>query len=282
LSTFGIGVEHDRQTWLTVIRQLCSMQLLQVDPLHGSLSLGNSTSPLLKGEVELMLRKDVIPSSGRSSRKKAPTSKLRDLESLPEANRALFDALKVWRKEEAEAQKVPSYVVGADKLLMDLSQYAPQNTDELILISGIGKRKAEQYGEKILELIAQHQPAKASRKDLEKSIQESEAQGTSSAHALKGDTVQCTLDLFKQGLSVESIAEERELAITTIHSHLSKSIELGELSFSDVVDLSEEQEAKIVVALQNKGGEGLKAVFEQLEGKVEYHMIRYVQAKLNL
>jgi uncharacterized protein YpbB len=50
------------------------------------------------------------------------------------------------------------------------------------------------------------------------------------------DTLKTTLDLWKSPLSIEAIAQERSLAQSTVESHLSKLVQLGEIPASELLD----------------------------------------------
>ena len=69
-------------------------------------------------------------------------------------NAALIDALKKWRRKEAAEQNVPPYIIFGDKTLYELVALKPQTADDLRMVSGIGERKAERFGEAILRVIA--------------------------------------------------------------------------------------------------------------------------------
>ena len=68
----------------------------------------------------------------------------------------LFERLQIWRKRTAEAQKVPAYVVFTDATLVAIAESCPETPDQLLRINGIGPRKQEQYGDAVLELLAEH------------------------------------------------------------------------------------------------------------------------------
>lgn len=73
-------------------------------------------------------------------------------------NGALFEALRNLRKQLAAAEGVPPYVVFSDKTLLDMCDKAPQSTDELLAVSGVGAFKAEKYGRAFLEEIGRFLP----------------------------------------------------------------------------------------------------------------------------
>jgi ATP-dependent DNA helicase RecQ len=69
---------------------------------------------------------------------------------------ALFDALKRRRSELAKAQRVPAYVVFADRSLLDMARLRPRNPAEMALVHGVGQAKLAQYGQAFLEVIRRH------------------------------------------------------------------------------------------------------------------------------
>ena len=74
--------------------------------------------------------------------------------SAPAAEDAeLFGRLRVWRKRQAEAQRVPAYVVFSDATLVAIADAAPANRGALARVSGVGVTKLERYGQPVLALI---------------------------------------------------------------------------------------------------------------------------------
>ncbi|MDE6349951.1 MAG: HRDC domain-containing protein [Treponemataceae bacterium] len=71
-------------------------------------------------------------------------------------NRVLIDALKKWRRREASEQNVPPYIIFGDKTLYELVALRPQTADDLLMVTGIGESKAEQFGAAILRVIREN------------------------------------------------------------------------------------------------------------------------------
>jgi len=65
----------------------------------------------------------------------------------------LFARLKGLRKTLAAARGVPAYVVFSDATLMRLAEERPRSSEALLGIPGIGPKKLELYGERLLELV---------------------------------------------------------------------------------------------------------------------------------
>ena len=72
-----------------------------------------------------------------------------------EATDALFEALRKWRRSEAESRSLPPYCVVGDKALLEIALRKPTDETELLSISGIGPSKIEQYGAMILDVLWQ-------------------------------------------------------------------------------------------------------------------------------
>ncbi|MCU7844161.1 MAG: DNA helicase RecQ [Candidatus Thiodiazotropha sp. (ex Monitilora ramsayi)] len=256
VSTFGIGEEHSAGEWRTLYRQLIARSLLAVDlDGYGGLHLTEASRSVLRGETPLMLRK-------RRKPEKRSKSQSRREGRVPAAYRALWDALRELRRELAEAQGVPAYIIFHDATLMEMAERQPQTKDALATVSGVGDRKLEAYGEQFLHLLQTFEQTNADP------IQ---------------DTVEETLQLLKQGLSAREIAQQRELTEATVYNHLARGIETGRLSLDDTLTLSEEQLNTLRFTFEQFGGDGrIKPVYEALEGAYDYGLLRCVQAHLNL
>jgi ATP-dependent DNA helicase RecQ len=68
----------------------------------------------------------------------------------PEAE-ALFQRLRALRKELADRQGVPAYIVFSDKVLMEMAARRPATSAELLDVPGVGPAKLERYGGAFLD-----------------------------------------------------------------------------------------------------------------------------------
>ncbi len=149
LSTYGIGRDRDAKAWRSVFRQLVARGLLTVDlEGFGTLRLTEACRPVLRGEERLRLRVD--PSPRRPERRAT-----RPRAGAPPGG-ALWDALRQRRRELAEAQGVPPYVIFHDSTLAEMAEQRPATLAALAGITGVGATKLERYGEAFLEVIREH------------------------------------------------------------------------------------------------------------------------------
>ena len=149
LSTFGIGNDHSQEVWGNLLRQLIHLGYLEQDLASFSvLKLTEGARPLLRGEVRLELAK---PRDTRAVEKKSAPKK-------PSYDGALFQELRALRKEIAEEQQVPPFVVFADATLAEMAAQMPQDKWELLKITGVGQHKLARYGDAFLRVITAHKP----------------------------------------------------------------------------------------------------------------------------
>ena len=130
------------------MRQLVVLGLLTVDSAgYGALQLSEKSRPLLRGEVDLPLRRDLLVA--RKVRKPK-----REAADMADEDRGLFDALRECRRQIAAENTVPPYVIFHDATLMQMATDKPTSSDELLAISGVGQTKLERYGASFLQIIS--------------------------------------------------------------------------------------------------------------------------------
>lgn len=254
-TTFGIGKQLDEKQWRSVFRQLVANAYVAVDfEGYGAFKLTEKCRPVLKGEQTLMLRKDAVPEKGR--RIKGDKKQLaHSQDSL------LWEALRKKRREIADEQDVPPFVIFHDATLMAMMDENPGSLQQMSAISGVGEKKLALYGEKFLQVL--------------QVFSESEADLT--------DTESETVALFRLENSIEQIAEQRGLKTETIYNHLSQAIEQGTVLLKDVIKLNDNEIQLIEDAILNLPDDqknALKPVFELFDEAYSYSTLRCVRANL--
>ncbi|PPK50526.1 DNA helicase RecQ [Marinobacter persicus] len=153
VSTYGIGADLKAAEWKSVFRQLVANGYLRADPEgFGSLQLTERCRPLLKGEQSIELRKDPVAKKAaatKSSGTRRTGQNVRDQITDHDG----WEALRACRKELADQQGVPPYVIFHDTTLFDMLERRPQTLEELAEVNGVGAAKLEKYGELFLETL---------------------------------------------------------------------------------------------------------------------------------
>ena len=147
LSTFGIGTEFSDAQWRSIFRQLVVRGYLFSDPTrYGALRLTEASRELLRGEASLYLREDATAKKVR--RRKS------DLDlSVGIEHEGLLDALRDLRKQLADEQGVPPYVIFHDTALKEMIVLQPRTHADLLEVSGVGQAKLSRYGDAFLEVL---------------------------------------------------------------------------------------------------------------------------------
>ena len=66
----------------------------------------------------------------------------------------MYERLKRWRRERAQADGVPAYVVFHDRTLVEIAEREPKDWADLAAIAGVGPAKLERYADEVLALVA--------------------------------------------------------------------------------------------------------------------------------
>jgi ATP-dependent DNA helicase RecQ len=146
LPTYGVGKELDKKAWQSLFRQLAARGVVETDhDNYGALVMTEAGRPILRGEQEVHLRRDV----------KARVSKRADRAFAAGGNTALFEILRQERARIAKEQRVPAYVIFHDATLAAIAEARPASLAALGEVPGIGRSKLDRYGETILAALAQ-------------------------------------------------------------------------------------------------------------------------------
>jgi len=175
----------------------------------------------------------------------------------------LWEYLREWRRETASQGKVPAYVVLHDSSLEELCRVRPRFFAELRQISGIGERKAELYGQSILDALARFY------------------NGARAAPLLQPKTkpAEETIQLLAEGQSFEQIARIRGRQLRSVIDLVASLVEKGTIELQDSW-VDSDRRASIEAACTRLGVERLKPIKEALPPEITFEEIRLVVARL--
>lgn len=140
----------------------------------------------------------------------------------------LYLRLKRWRDDLAGEKNVASYMILPHKALLQLVQMKPQSLSALGGVKGIGKVKIKDYGAEILSIIHAYCEENNLVVPQEEEVRPKKKL-TKAEPAVKVNTRQVSLNLFRDGKSIAEIAIERSLSEATVEGHLIEFISTGEL-----------------------------------------------------
>ncbi len=138
-----------------VERASCRHQVLVAHFDETISACGESCDHCTGESVEARLAETLAVASESAWRApKDRASKGFDAGTLDADDRALFDALRARRKELADEQGVPAYIVFGDKVLLEMVSRRPATPSQLLQVPGVGQAKLERYGYAFLDVLS--------------------------------------------------------------------------------------------------------------------------------
>ncbi len=266
LSTFGIGKDVSRTEWGTIARELISMGYLTLTSgQYPTLELTASGSAILKERKPIQLTKP-----REASVERTPQSGDIGCDTV------LFESLRRLRKELADREGVPPYIIFGDATLRWIARQYPTRESALSQISGVGAIKLRNYGAAVIDVVRAHLENHERQAFDEAPPQRPPPVEKSRGERLTSSVCE-TLRMLREGMTLSSVAQSRGLADTTVASHLASAIEAGErLDWSPFFSAAEAAEMK--QAFERSGGMSLSPVFESLGGRFSYGQLRLFRA----
>ena len=239
ISTYGLMKHRTKKQITDFIHFLVAENYLSAgEDRFPILKLTHKAADVLKNKTQVWMRQTEIQQTEET-----------------DFDQELFEQFRQLRKDIADRDKVPPYVVFSDATLKDLARFLPDNKNDMLDIKGIGLKKFDSYGEDFLEIIRLKTSDKPS-------------------HLI-------SLDLYKSGQPIERIADKRQIQAGTVASHLFKAYEEGAtLNWDDFFD--EEIETVVLEAHDWVGEPQLKAIKEVVSDEIDYTMIKAVLIKNDL
>jgi len=255
IKTYGIGGDISYQDWRSLIRQMIQLGLLEIAYDQ------NYALQVTEAGRAVLFNNQKVPLVQMSSIKEQ--QKLAKAKAKPKSQRErvrddLFEVLRALRKELAQKNGVPPYIIFNDATLEEMAASRPKTEQEMLTISGVGEHKLNKYGRLFIQAIITYL-AEKSREGVR----------------IQGATHILSIQHYNRGLSPEQIAIERDLKVGTVYGHLLKGHQEGmDVNIKRLVsrkELMQVKEAKDTV----KGEEGvLKPLYEHLNGAISYGKIR--------
>jgi ATP-dependent DNA helicase RecQ len=185
-------------------------------------------------------------------------------------NDPLFEVLREVRKQIAESEKVPPFVIFSDATLTDMCVKLPITNEEFLQVSGVGELKLQKYGlrfiEAILTFVEDNPDYQSEHGSVEKAPKKQAKRTVTDSHLE-------TLTLHQSDYSIMEIAEKRDLAVSTVENHLIQCAQQGlEVDFSKHIPA--EYIPLLEKAVEEVGRDRLKPIKELLPEEVSYFMIK--------
>jgi ATP-dependent DNA helicase RecQ len=144
LKTYGVGKGNNKKYWRQMIDELIAQKVIaKAEGLYPTLYLLPKAVRILKHEERIEIVRVLEKKSAKTVRK----------ESGAPFDIDLFELLRTLRKQIADEQGIPPYLVFSDRTLHDMAAIYPRTAEAMLTVSGVGEVKLERYGHQFLRLI---------------------------------------------------------------------------------------------------------------------------------
>ncbi len=262
------GAEHDEKYWNGIIRQMLVLGFLRKEvETFGVLKITDrgmdfltNPSPVMVAEERDYSDVDAMDSMSqtRSSQGGAADVKLRDM-------------LKALRKEVADSESLPPYVIFQDVSLDEMAIHYPLDEDELLRITGVGSGKAKKYGTPFLKLIADYVKEEGIERAEDLLVRSTSARSSSKVHIIQRIDRQIELsDIARDlNLKLEDVLNEIENIVsagTKVNLDYVINKTLDEESLEELFDFLKDSE--------DEGSEELITEWNDVYSEEELRMAR--------
>ncbi|MBI5762533.1 MAG: DNA helicase RecQ [Planctomycetes bacterium] len=263
LSTYGLLKGENRKSLMSLISQLVDQGLLDRSPGDRPvLKLNDASWRVMRGQADVKL---IRPAGVKKTRV--------DAESWEGVDMGLFEELRGLRHELATQRKVPAFVIFGDATLRGMARVRPGTVDALASISGVGEKKLAEFSGTFLSRIRSYCERHSLRMNDAESAQVVEPEST--AQMTKSHAP--AFALFAKGASIEDVMARLGRARSTVNGYLADYIEQARpSSIEPWVDAR--TYARILDVMSGWDGVRLRPLFDALDGKIGFEVIRLVVA----
>ncbi|GAB3894098.1 DNA helicase RecQ [Spirosoma agri] len=256
VKTYGAGRDLRFEDWRNYLHQLINIGVIEVGyDQHYALRRGILADQVLYHNRRIdLVRPDDAPKP-IVEKTRAKTEATRD---------ELFERLRTLRKQLADEQNVPPYVIFTDTTLEDMARLRPTTPDALRNVSGVGERKLQLFGKRFLNEIIGHVRGR---------VQAGEKP--------KGSTQLMTLEMFTNGMTIDEIAADRKLTTGSIAGHLVQLAKAGyDIDLASLISPDERREIERAIKTIGLEEGRLKPVFDHFGGRYDYGKLTLVAGLL--
>lgn len=157
LKTYGAGRDVPARDWQDYLMQMLQLGYfeiaynennhLKITPAGSDVLFGRETARLV------VIKREETATKGKKKQKAAALTRELPFDMENKESDQLFEALKALRKQLADEEVLPAYIVLSDKVLHLLVVQRPTTIEAFGNINGIGEYKKRKYGKAFVELI---------------------------------------------------------------------------------------------------------------------------------
>lgn len=255
LSTYGLMNEYTLKEIKDIINVLTAEGYLYLtEGQYPLLKIRPKAIPVLKGEACVMQR-------------------IQKKQEKQEQDESLFNQLRMLRREIADQENVPPYVVFPDSTLREMCTNLPTDSKAMLAIKGVGEVKFQNYGTRFIDVISEYTAKQklVNGNSRVEWVDQNENEPVKPSHWL-------SFEMYQSGKTVKEIAQERNLKPVTIEQHIIRCGSEGHPVDWETI-IPEGVEDVILKVINQLGVEKLKPIKEALPDEISYFAIKAVMCK---
>ncbi len=258
IKTYGAGRDFSYNDWQYFITQLINLGLLEMAYDQ------NNTLKVTPVSKEVLFSKrtvKLVRFVSKKEQKELDKVKYQTKTKKQVLQDELFEILRTLRRQLAQKEGVPPYLIFNDATLQEMAEKRPAFDAEFKAISGVGERKLVRYGNYFMDAIRNFIKTK-----------------TDEGQKVKGSTYVLTYLEYENGATPQQIANARGIAPMTVYGHLATLYERGiDIDVSKYVTNKEIDQILSQIDKMTPPFT-LTQVQEALGGQIAYHKIKFAMA----
>ena len=147
VKTYAVGAQHSWKEWSHYLIGMKNQGVFEI-AYHDKMTL--KITPF--GE-DILFGKQTLYLTHFVEIKELKKAKTKKTDVVLSSDEMLFDRLRMLRKKLAVQANVPPYIIFSDLSLNDMANKLPKTNEEFLEVNGVGKAKAERFGEEFMDLI---------------------------------------------------------------------------------------------------------------------------------
>lgn len=268
LTTYGIMKDYSKDDLKEFINTLIANGYLNYNGEFPVVTPNEKSRNIVMGEEKVLFKEE------------------RKVQRIAEENE-LFIILKNLRREIAENEGVPPYIVFGDNTLKEMSLRMPINKEQLLDISGVGEKKIDKYGDEFINTVKEYIENNSLEVKFEFLNAKNKTTNSKTTKRIsdKKKSFEITIEELKEGRSFIDIAKDRDITVSTVMSHIYKFLSDGgkvdfEINFTNL--FTKEDKEEVIRAINKVGYNKLKPIKEEVRDDISYDTIKYIILKYTL
>ncbi len=262
LSTYGLLKEHSQASVRDWTFQLIGLGLLeQSEGEYPVLKLTAAAWEVMRNERQVQIRKTLSRARSRRARVEE--------DAWQGVDRDLCEALRRWRRETAEEKNMPPFAIFHDSTLRELARVRPSTLQKMRAVYGVGEAKLTAFGGDVLRIVDEYCKANGVTRDADAAP----LQPSRSNEGARSVAEEMAVPLFRRGASLDEAVRATGRKLGTVADYLCGFIQREPPTSIDVW-VPEAIQQRVREAAAKHGTQFLRPIFEELEQKVSYEMIK--------